>query len=106
MSNHILEIAVIRLAAGRTEQDLIRASDRFQEFLRGQNGFLERSLVRASDGSFADVVRWASRKDADAIMEKVASSTACQTYFSIMEPSPGNPAEGVSHFDILATYGR
>jgi hypothetical protein len=106
MSMPTLEIAVIRLAAGRTEAELIAASNAFQQFLAEQPGYLCRDLVRASDGTYADVVRWASRKEADAVADKVSSSVACQTYFSLMEWNPDNPAEGVSHFDILAVYGR
>jgi hypothetical protein len=106
MSQPTLEIAVIKLAAGRTEAELISASNQFQKFLAEQPGYLGRDLVRAADGSYADVVRWASRKDADTVGEKVSTSVDCQTYFSLMEWNPDNPAEGVSHLDILAVYGR
>lgn len=106
MDGMIVEMATIKLAQGLGEDDLIAASARFQsEFLAHQPGFLSRELVRTEDGGYADIVRWADMAHAAAIMEKVADSPACQTYFSVMEMDPDNPADGVSHYRVLARYG-
>lgn len=105
MSSTVIEMAEIKLAAGKTEADLLEASNRFQEeFLSVQPGFLGRELVRKEDGQYADIVRWASMEDAAAIMEKAATSPACGGYFSVMEFNPENPDAGVSHFGVLSSY--
>lgn len=106
MSDTIIEMATIKLAQGQNEADLIAASERFQsEFLAHQPGFVGRELVRMKGGEYADIVRWTDMAHAEAIMEKAASSPACLTYFSVMEMNPDNPAEGVSHYQVLARYG-
>lgn len=105
MSNNVIEMAEIKLANGRTEADLLDASERFQdEFLSAQPGFIGRELVRKDDGTYADIVRWDNMETAAAVMEKAANSHACRGYFSVMEMNPEDPAEGVSHFGVLATY--
>jgi len=106
MSDNIIEMAEIKLAAGRTETDLIRASDRFQtEFLSRQPGFIGRDLVRMEDGRYADIVRWESMSAAAAIMEQVPNSPACGAYFSVMEMNPENPQEGVHLYRVMTSYG-
>jgi heme-degrading monooxygenase HmoA len=106
MKNAVIEVATIRLEPGRTEADLLEASERFQnEFLAAQPGFLSRDLVRRENGEFADIVRWESMEAAAAIMEKVAHSQACLRYFSVMATNPEDPTEGVAHYGVIATYG-
>jgi heme-degrading monooxygenase HmoA len=106
MNRAVIEMANIRLAEGKTEADLLDASARFQdEFLAAVPGFLSRELVRLDNGEYADIVRWESMEAAEAIMEKVASSAACQRYFSVMAANADDPADGVAHFRVLATYG-
>lgn len=105
MSSNVIEVADIRLAAGRTEADLLNASDQFQrEFLSAQPGFICRELVRKGDGAYADIVWWESMESAAAVMEKAAKSHACQGYFSVMEMNPEDLTEGVAHFSVLASY--
>ena len=61
----IVEWAPIKLAAGKTEADLLAASNAFQQdFLAGQPGFLRRELVCKSDQDFVDIVHWRSAADA------------------------------------------
>jgi hypothetical protein len=105
MTKPTVEIANITLAAGKTEADLIAASDRFQkDFLAGQPGFLRRELVRLDDTHFADIVHWRSLEEAHAVGERIASSGACQLYFAVMAFDPEKPMDGVTHYASLATY--
>ncbi len=105
MSNNVIEIAEIRLAEGRTVQDLLAASERFQnEFLSAQPGFIGRDLVRTDDGSYADIVRWDSVEAATAIMDKAANSEACQRFFAVMEMNSQDPTEGVNLYEVLTSY--
>ena len=103
--NTIVELARITLAAGKTEKDLVAASNAFQtEFLAGQPGVLRRELVRKSDREFFDIVHWRSAADAQAIMDKVAGSSACASYFAIMEMPEDDLSAGVEHLVSLAVY--
>lgn len=99
----IVEWAPIKLADGKTEQDLLAASDAFQrEFLADQDGFLRRELIRKSDREYVDIVHWRSEADVKAIMAKVENSPACAAYFSVMDMSEG--ASSVDHYASLAVY--
>jgi len=105
MNHPIIEVAEIHLAAGKTEADLIKASENFQkEFLDGQPGFVRRFLTRAEQGRYADVVIWEDRDSARAIMEKASTSEACGSYFSLMETDQNSATTGVSHYEVLDTY--
>lgn len=103
--NAIIEWAPIKLAAGKTEKDLLAASETFQrDFLSAQPGFLRRELVRKSARDYVDIVHWRSEADAKAIMDKVQGSPACATYFSVMDMGDGDMTGGVDHFTSLAVY--
>lgn len=100
----IIEWASFRLADGRSEADLIAASDTFQEaFLQRQPGFLRRELLRTPDG-YADLVHWRSEAEADAVMKVAMESPACLAYFAVMA-AVADPAAGVSHHRSLRQYG-
>jgi len=105
MSDRIIELALIKLAEGKTEHELIKASETFQEqFLSGQNGFVRRDLVRKEDGTYMDIILWESRAHADAIFEKAQKSEAVGMYFSLMDFDPENMAEGVEHCGLLTSF--
>lgn len=105
MTHPIVETAKIRLRSGVTEQQLLAASQTFQaEFLDLQPGFLKRELLRLDAENYLDLVHWRSAEDAQAIMERVPSSPACATYFSVMEMGNGDLTEGVAHYTSLASY--
>lgn len=105
MQRPIIELATIRLASGKTEEDLVRASNVFQtEFLSRQPGFLRRELTRKSPGIYVDVVHWRSAEEAHAIMEKIGPSAACQAYFSVMDLGGLDPEQGVEHLMSIAAY--
>jgi hypothetical protein len=103
--NAIIEWAPIKLAAGKTEKELLGASATFQrDFLSAQPGFLRRELVRKSERDYVDIVHWRSAADAQAIMDKVQSSEACAAYFSVMEMGDGDGTSGIDHFTSMAVY--
>ena len=101
----VIEIATIKLLAGKTEQDLIKASDKFQQdFVSGLNGFISRELVHFKDNEYADIIHWESIEDAEAVLTQEMSSNACMEFFSLMEMDEKNPEAGVSRFRSLSVY--
>ncbi len=108
MTNPITVLAPIKLAAGKTEADLLAASDRFQkEFANDQPGLIRRELVRTGDGEYLDIVQFRSREDAEAIVEKEKESAACHAFFSVMDVDMGSAdsSDGAEFLQSLATYG-
>jgi len=99
-------IAPVKLAAGKTESDLLAASKRFQhEFVDREPGVLRRELVRKPDGTYLDIVQFRSAEDAEDVIEKEQNSEACHRFFSVMDLSFMEAHE----FDIMpsvAVYAR
>ena len=108
MTNPITVLAPIKLAAGKTEADLLAASDRYQkEFANDQPGLIRRELVRKGDGEYLDIVQFRSREDAEAIVEKEKESAACHAFFSVMDVDmdSADSSDGAEFLQSLATYG-
>ena len=107
MTNPITVLAPIKLAAGKTEADLLAASDRFQmEFADAEPGLIRRELVRTGDGKYLDIVQFRSLEDAKAIIEKEKESAACHAFFSVMDLDAADASGSIDFYPSLATYNR
>lgn len=105
MTQEIIELAQVRLADGKTENDLLGASEAFQDgFLSKQEGFLRRDMVRRKDGAYVDIIKWASQTQADAVFQKAQSSELAGAYFSMMAFDPENTDEGVEHCALISSF--
>ena len=103
MQNPVTILAPIKLAAGKTEADLMAASEKFQAgFVNKEPGVLRRELVRTPDGNYMDIVQFHSAEDAGDIMEKEKKSEVCLSFFAIMDFSDADMDMGIHH--TLATY--
>jgi hypothetical protein len=106
MNGPYVTLAPIQLKAGLREESLVEASDAFQaRFASRQQGILKRLLLRATDGSYADLVFFASKDAADRVVEAEKTSEACLDYFKVMEiPEDTSPDMGVLGFEHVKTY--
>ena len=105
MANPVTVLAPIKLAAGKTEADLLAASARFQEeFANSQPGILRRELVRKNDGTYLDIVQFRSMEDAMAVIEKEKESVACHAFFSVMDLGAEDDSGSIDFYQSLATY--
>lgn len=105
MTTPITVLAPIRLAAGKTEADLLAASERFQrEFVNDQSGVIRRELVRKGEGTYLDIVQFRSMKDAEEILELEKGSAACQAFFAVMDMDSADESDGEMFHQSLATY--
>ena len=101
----IMEWAPFKLLPGVTEADLLAASEKLQrDFIAKQPGFISRTLVRAADGSYADVVWWQTAEAASEVVHRAAQSQTCAAYFALMGADHSDPGAGVAHFDAIAEY--
>jgi len=104
MTTAVTILATIKLAAGKTEADLLIASDIFEkEFVSKEAGVIRRELVRKSDNEYIDIVQFRSRKDMEAVMEKEKTCQICHQFFSIMDMSDMDEPP-VAIYPSLATY--
>lgn len=106
MSGPYVVLAPIELKDGIDEQTLIAASDAFQSaFADRQDGIEKRLLLRAKDGTYADLVFFTSKEAADRVVEAELKSEACRDYFDVMKiPEDVSPDMGVLGFEHVKTY--
>lgn len=100
-------LAPFKLAAGKSEVDLIAASNQFQnQFVDHRPGIIRRELVRTGDGKYLDIVQFRSAEDAEAIMKEEMESDVCHVYFSVMNMEGADASGKVDFYPSLATYSR
>jgi hypothetical protein len=66
-----VELVTFRLNPGTDRATFLAAAKRTEATIRRQPGFLARMLAEGEDGTWADIVTWASHADAMAAAEKV-----------------------------------
>lgn len=104
MQQPVTVLAPIKLAAGKTEKDLLSASEKFQtDFVRQEEGVLRRELVRTGEGTYMDIVQFRSAEDAQIVMEKEQTSPVCHAFFAIMDMTGAENAE-MPLYVSLETY--
>lgn len=64
--SEILEVTVLRPAAGLTAKDFVAANDDINEYLRNRPGFRWRRIAVAEDGTVVDIVAYDSMAQARA----------------------------------------
>lgn len=106
MTGPYVMLAPIALKDGIDERALIAASDAFQNaFARRQDGIEKRLLLRAKDGTYADLVFFTSKEAADRVVEAELKSEASHDYFSVMKmPEDVSPNAAVLGFELVKTY--
>ena len=102
----VIEWAPFTLAPGATDEALLAASAQLQrDFLSQQDGFIRRDLLRATDGSWADVVIWRDVASATAAMEAAMRSPVCATYFALLAGVDGSDlGTGIRHLRLVRGY--
>lgn len=106
MTTAITVFAPFKLAAGKTEKDLLDASDTFErDFVSTQPGVLRREIVRKSEGQYIDIVQFRSHEDMQRVMELEKDSPVCHAFFAVMDMSKANEGNIEAHAS-LATYSK
>ncbi|MCG8413876.1 MAG: hypothetical protein MI746_06610 [Pseudomonadales bacterium] len=96
----VIEWAPFVLKPDVAEQDMLSAAELAQsQFLRNQQGYIKRELLKGKDNQWVDLVYWKTQEDASAAAMAVHQSPACLTYFGMMENIDSeNPEAGISHY--------
>lgn len=104
MTTAITVLASIKLSAGKTEADLLMASDIFEkEFVSKEAGVVRRELVRKSENEYIDIVQFRSMEDMEAVMEKEKTNEVCRDFFSVMDLENMDDSQVVV-YPSIATY--
>jgi len=104
--NHVIEFALFTLAEGVDESTLVAASDALQaEFLIRQKGFIQRDLVRAGDGKWADIIYWENRESVEQAMQTAPNNPAALRYFQLMANTGENdPSAANTLLSVAKSY--
>lgn len=105
MTQTVTVLAPITLASGKTEADLLAASQTFQtEFVAHEKGVLRRELVRKPDGTYLDIVQFRSAADFTDVMKREMESPACQALFALIDMDAMKDEPEIGFNVSLATY--
>jgi hypothetical protein len=95
-----IAIAPFRLKDGITHDDLLAASDDFEEqFVQKQTGILQRILVRDSDGAYADIVFFEDLAAIERVLLAEQNSDVCAAFFAVMDSDGSHQV-----YEALKTY--
>ena len=104
MTTTVTVLAPIKLAADKTETDLLAASERFQnEFVSHHPGVIRRELIRTGDGHYLDIVQFRSSEDAEDVMQKEKESAVCHAFFAVMDLTDMDDSN-IEFYPSVATY--
>lgn len=104
MTTPITVLVPIKLAKGKTEDDLLAASEVFEnEFVSKQAGVKRRELVRKGNGEYIDIVQFRSAEDMEDVIEQEKTSPVCHAFFLVMDLENMDDSE-MAIYPSLATY--
>lgn len=103
MQEKVTVLAPIKLATGKTEAELLSASNQFQDiFVAKYDGVLRRELIKTGENTYMDIVQFRSQEDAEQVIKAEATSADCAAFFSLMNLSDMD--ENIEFHRSLATY--
>lgn len=105
MSSNVTVLVPMKLATGKTEADLLSASEKFQnEFAAKQPGIIRRELIRTGEGQYMDIILFKSKKDAEDVVAAEANSPVCHEFFSNLDLSDMDMDAEIDYHTSLAVY--
>ena len=103
MTQPVTVLAPIKLAKGKTEADLIAASDQFEkDFVSQYPAVLRREMICVGEGEYMDIVQFSSKEEAEEVIKAEMGSPLCAEFFSVMDMS--NAEAELPFHRSVATY--
>jgi len=85
------EFSMFRAKPEVSDEQLIAACQKMEkEFLRKEEGFIQHSLLKGDNDSWADVVFTKSKEDAERICKNFMGNSACLEYLQLIEEGSAN----------------
>ncbi|ATX80713.1 hypothetical protein Ga0123461_2312 [Mariprofundus aestuarium] len=106
MNKPVTVIAPILLAEGKTESELMQASELFQKaFVDSHPGILRREMVRKSESEYLDIIQFRSNEDLEDVVEKEKGCPEAGAFFALMDMEQMDES-CIRPLASLATYNR
>lgn len=81
----VLEVVTFRLVAGTTKDQFLAAARATESPLHRQPGFVSRRLTLAEDGTWTDLVTWASLPQAHQAAQVMMAEPAFQPFMAMID---------------------
>jgi hypothetical protein len=85
MNGNVLEISSYQLVPGIDERAFVRAADEAMGVMRRQRGFLARSIARAEDGRWTEIVHWLDRASAQTASTRLAANPDAAAFSALID---------------------
>ncbi len=92
-----IEHVTFRLTPGADRTSFLKNAHRTEAVVRRQSGFVARMLTEAEDGTWSDIVTWASHADAMAAAKTVMSDPDFAPFGAMID----GPSVQVSHSTLV-----
>jgi hypothetical protein len=96
----VLEVVIYKTLPGTAEADVLAASDAAQRWLERQPGYLHRETAQTGDGTWLDLVHWATMEQALA----AANAFGHQPEAAAFEPFTDGPTVQMLHLHQVRNY--
>ena len=97
----VVEIAAFKLVAGADETEFLKASDRVQEeYLSKCRGYVDRKLIKDSEGNWRDVVTFQTSDDAENAAKGFATQPSTKEFEGMIDLKSAK----MMHFELTKEY--
>ena len=82
-----IELVLFKIQGNHTDEEIIQAASKLNEFVKKQPGFISRTLSKAEDGTWKDLVLWTDLESAQKAGEKVMSESCAVDFMGMIDES-------------------
>mgnify|MGYP001819082821 FL=1 len=81
-----MEVVTFRVNPGNTNEELKKAMEATNQFVKEFDGFVNRNTSMSEDGEFVDVVLWESKEKALKAAEQLMQNPELAKNFALIDP--------------------
>jgi antibiotic biosynthesis monooxygenase (ABM) superfamily enzyme len=96
----VLEFVHMTVKAG-SEDEFVRLRADVEDVLAGEDGFISAELVRLEDGTWLDLIHWASDADAKASARRFPTLVDVQPWLQLIEK-----VVVMAHGEVISSHRR
>lgn len=82
-----IELVLFKINGNYSDRAILEAAAMLNDFIESQAGFISRTLSKAEDGTWSDLVLWTDLDSARKAGEKVMNEPCAGKFFSMIDES-------------------
>lgn len=87
MKTGTVELVTFQTKSGYSDDQVTEAAAKINERLHDFDGFISRHLLKAEDGTWADIVYWKDLESAQSASESIMKEEVAQDFFMMIDES-------------------